>query len=41
MIGRGSFGIVYKAKMRYYPYSTRAIKRIRKKYVKNPSDIIR
>lgn len=40
MVGRGSFGIVYRAKMKYYPYSVRAIKRIRKKYVKNPADII-
>lgn len=41
MVGRGSFGIVYKAKMKFYPYSIRAIKRIRKKYIKTPSDIIR
>jgi len=26
--------------MKYYPYSIRAVKRIRKKYVKNPADII-
>jgi hypothetical protein len=41
IVGRGSFGVVYKAKMKYYPYSVRAIKRIRKQLVKSPADIIK
>jgi hypothetical protein len=32
---------VYKAKMRYYPYSIRAVKRIKKQFIKNPADIIK
>lgn len=27
--------------MKYYPYSVRAVKRIKKKYVKNPADILK
>lgn len=41
IVGRGAFGIVYKAKMRYYPYSIRAVKRIKKQFIKNPADIIK
>lgn len=41
MVGRGTFGVVYQGKMKYYPYSVRAIKRIKKKYVKNPADILK
>lgn len=41
VVGRGSFGIVYKAKMKYYPYSVRAVKRIKKEYVKSPADIVK
>ncbi len=40
-VGRGSFGVVYKAQMKYYPYSVRAIKRIKTKYIKNPEATIR
>ena len=40
-VGRGSFGVVYRAKMKQYPYSTRAVKRIKKKYVKSPSDFLK
>lgn len=40
-VGRGSFGVVYKGKMKHYPYSTRAIKRIKKKYVKSPADFLK
>ena len=41
MVGRGSFGVVYRGRMKYYPHSVRAIKRIKKKYVKNPGDILK
>lgn len=41
VVGRGSFGVVYRAKMKYYPYSIRAIKRLRKQLVKSPADIIK
>lgn len=41
MVGRGAFGIVYKAKMKYYPYAIRAVKRIKKEHVKSPADIIK
>lgn len=40
IIGRGAFATVYKAKMKYYPYLVRAVKRIKKKCVKNPQDVI-
>jgi calcium-dependent protein kinase len=33
--------VVYKAKMKYYPYSVRAVKRIRKQLVKSPADIVK
>lgn len=33
--------MVYKAQMKYYPYSVRAIKRIKTKYIKNPEATIR
>jgi calcium-dependent protein kinase len=41
VVGRGSFGVVYRGRMKYYPHSVRAIKRIKKKYVKNPGDILK
>jgi len=40
IIGRGAFATVYKAKMKYYPYRIRAVKRIKKNYIKNPNTII-
>lgn len=40
IIGRGAFATVYLAKMKYYPYMLRAVKRIKKKFVKTPADII-
>lgn len=40
IIGRGAFATVYSAKMKYYPYMLRAVKRIKKKFVKTPADII-
>ena len=27
--------------MKFYPYSVRAVKRIKKEYIKNPADIIK
>ena len=41
VIGRGAFATVYKAKMKCYPYSVRAVKRMKKKYIKNPTTILR
>ena len=40
MMGRGAFATVYKARLKYYPYLTRAVKRIKKSYLKHPEDII-
>lgn len=40
-MGRGAFATVYRAKMKCYPYSVRAIKRIKKKHIKNPAVILR
>jgi len=38
-MGKGSFATVYRARMKYYPYTMRAVKRIKKKGVKNPGAI--
>lgn len=40
IVGRGAFATVYKAKMKAYPYSIRAIKRTKKKFIKTPSSIL-
>lgn len=38
-VGRGTYGVVYEAKQRYFPYEVRVIKRIHKKKIKNPTSI--
>ena len=40
MTGRGAFATVYKARLKYYPYLIRAVKRIKKSFLKNPDDIL-
>jgi serine/threonine protein kinase len=38
-VGRGTYGVVYEAKQRYFPYEVRVIKRINKRKIKNPTSI--
>ena len=41
LIDRGGYGVVYKAKMKSYPYSVRAIKRVKKNSFRNSADLFK
>jgi len=39
-LGRGSYGTVYLAKQKVFPYNVRVVKRISKRRIKNPKSVI-